>query len=39
MTLGQEFLTYAVMIGEDEQRLSEARSQIGRASCRERVCT
>ncbi len=28
MTLGQEFLTYAVMIGEDEQRLREARSLI-----------
>jgi aspartate ammonia-lyase len=26
MTLGQEFLTYAVMLGEDEQRLAEARS-------------
>jgi aspartate ammonia-lyase len=26
MTLGQEFLTYAVMLGEDELRLSEARS-------------
>jgi len=25
MTLGQEFLTYAIMIGEDEQRLREAR--------------
>ena len=24
MTLGQEFLTYAVMLGEDEQRLKEA---------------
>lgn len=28
MTLGQEFLTYAVMIGEDEQRLSEATKLI-----------
>jgi aspartate ammonia-lyase len=28
MTLGQEFLTYAVMIGEDEQRLREARALI-----------
>jgi aspartate ammonia-lyase len=28
MTLGQEFLTYAVMIGEDEQRLLEARALI-----------
>ena len=28
MTLGQEFLTYAVMIGEDEMRLREARSLI-----------
>ncbi|HYP82144.1 aspartate ammonia-lyase [Variovorax sp.] len=28
MTLGQEFLTYAVMIGEDEARLSEARALI-----------
>jgi aspartate ammonia-lyase len=28
MTLGQEFLTYAVMIGEDEARLREARSLI-----------
>jgi len=28
MTLGQEFLTYAVMIGEDESRLREARSLI-----------
>ncbi|WP_287878188.1 aspartate ammonia-lyase [Aquitalea sp.] len=26
MTLGQEFQTYAVMLGEDEQRLSEARA-------------
>jgi aspartate ammonia-lyase len=26
MTLGQEFLTYAVMLGEDELRLSEARA-------------
>ena len=26
MTLGQEFTTYAVMLGEDEQRLREARS-------------
>jgi aspartate ammonia-lyase len=25
MTLGQEFTTYAVMLGEDEQRLREAR--------------
>jgi aspartate ammonia-lyase len=24
MTLGQEFSTYAVMLGEDEQRLKEA---------------
>ena len=24
MTLGQEFTAYAVMIGEDEQRLAEA---------------
>ena len=28
MTLGQEFLTYAVMIGEDELRLAEARALI-----------
>lgn len=28
MTLGQEFLTYAVMIGEDEARLGEARALI-----------
>jgi aspartate ammonia-lyase len=28
MTLGQEFSTYAVMIGEDEARLSEARALI-----------
>ena len=28
MTLGQEFLAFAVMIGEDEQRLREARSLI-----------
>ena len=28
MTLGQEFLTYAVMMGEDEQRLREARALI-----------
>jgi aspartate ammonia-lyase len=28
MTLGQEFLTYAVMLGEDEARLSEARALI-----------
>ncbi len=28
MTLGQEFSTYAVMIGEDEQRLSEASDLI-----------
>jgi aspartate ammonia-lyase len=28
MTLGQEFLTYAVMIGEDEARLREARTLI-----------
>ncbi|TFZ05253.1 aspartate ammonia-lyase [Ramlibacter henchirensis] len=28
MTLGQEFSTYAVMIGEDEQRLREARALI-----------
>ncbi len=28
MTLGQEFLTYAVMIGEDEARLQEARALI-----------
>ncbi len=28
MTLGQEFLTYAVMIGEDESRLREARALI-----------
>ena len=26
MTLGQEFATYAVMLGEDEQRLREARA-------------
>ncbi|GAA0511482.1 aspartate ammonia-lyase [Pigmentiphaga sp. GD03639] len=26
MTLGQEFLTYAVMLGEDEARLGEART-------------
>jgi len=26
MTLGQEFLTYAVMLGEDEARLAEARA-------------
>ncbi|MDX3907819.1 MAG: aspartate ammonia-lyase [Pigmentiphaga sp.] len=26
MTLGQEFLTYAVMLGEDEARLGEARA-------------
>ena len=30
MTLGQEFLTYAIMIGEDEQRLAEARALIER---------
>ena len=29
MTLGQEFLAFAVMIGEDEQRLREARALIG----------
>lgn len=28
MTLGQEFSTYAVMLGEDEQRLAEARALI-----------
>jgi aspartate ammonia-lyase len=28
MTLGQEFLTYAVMMGEDELRLREARALI-----------
>jgi aspartate ammonia-lyase len=28
MTLGQEFATYAVMIGEDRQRLAEARALI-----------
>jgi aspartate ammonia-lyase len=28
MTLGQEFSTYAVMLGEDEQRLGEARDLI-----------
>ncbi|HKU45589.1 MAG TPA: aspartate ammonia-lyase [Burkholderiales bacterium] len=28
MTLGQEFSTYAVMLGEDEQRLGEAASLI-----------
>jgi aspartate ammonia-lyase len=28
MTLGQEFSTYAVMLGEDEQRLSEAATLI-----------
>ncbi len=28
MTLGQEFLTYAIMIGEDEARLREARVLI-----------
>ena len=28
MTLGQEFLTYAIMIGEDEARLREARNLI-----------
>jgi aspartate ammonia-lyase len=28
MTLGQEFSTYAVMLGEDEQRLREARALI-----------
>jgi aspartate ammonia-lyase len=28
MTLGQEFSTYAVMLGEDEQRLSEAQALI-----------
>jgi aspartate ammonia-lyase len=28
MTLGQEFLTYAVMIGEDEARVREARALI-----------
>jgi aspartate ammonia-lyase len=28
MTLGQEFLTYAIMIGEDEARLREARCLI-----------
>ena len=28
MTLGQEFMTYAVMIGEDEQRLAEATKLI-----------
>ena len=29
MTLGQEFSTYAVMLGEDEQRLHEAGALIG----------
>ncbi len=28
MTLGQEFLAFAVMLGEDEQRLAEARALI-----------
>lgn len=28
MTLGQEFLTYAIMIEEDEARLREARALI-----------
>ncbi len=28
MTLGQEFLTYAIMVGEDEARLREARALI-----------
>jgi aspartate ammonia-lyase len=28
MTLGQEFLAFAIMIGEDEQRLREARTLI-----------
>src|SRR3954465_92267 len=28
MTLGQEFSTYAVMLGEDEQRLAEASSLV-----------
>jgi len=28
MTLGQEFMAFAIMIGEDEQRLREARSLI-----------
>src|SRR4030095_12551279 len=28
MTLGQEFLTFAIMIGEDEARLREARDLI-----------
>src|SRR3979490_2725824 len=28
MTLGQEFSTYAVMLGEDEQRLAEARDLV-----------
>jgi aspartate ammonia-lyase len=28
MTLGQEFLAFAIMIGEDEQRLQEARALI-----------
>src|SRR5687767_10587154 len=28
MTLGQEFSTYAVMLGEDEERLSEARALL-----------
>ena len=28
MTLGQEFLAFAIMIGEDEQRLAEARALI-----------
>src|SRR6266436_4074259 len=28
MTLGQEFSTYAVMLGEDEQRLSEAAALV-----------
>src|SRR4029078_7128212 len=28
MTLGQEFSTYAVMLGEDEQRLAEAATLV-----------
>ena len=41
MTLGQEFSTYAVMLGEDEQRLKEAvaadlRDQPGRDRDRHR---
>ena len=32
MTLGQEFSTFAVMIGEDEQRLGEARALCTRST-------